>query len=1085
MSTDTTEDVAVAVAVAVSVSVDVSVAVAVSEVVPNTYSRAPQQRQQQQQSQKQQEYCPRKKQKTLSCWNASFTDCLLSSSSIGGCDPCCNHDENRDGIFILLDNVMELEFEFESESSSSSGPPVPVGGDNDNDSDIYTYTNTNTNANANTSSSSSKGGDNNNCHKHKQPPFSGFCERLLRELDGFLEKLTPARTQGDHKADEIMELLQQMSMGTRLFPDQKQQNKQQQKQQQSTSDDNNAGERVRGDNSIFISREYRQQKSFPHKHPRLHELISTVSNTFAREFVGGSRDSNINSNNSSNSSNNINNNSSYLWSADSDSDRDINAKDDSIILDFSMTSVQLALYPGDSKSGYRKHCDRQHSCVQEGTEGNTTRKSSALNNNNNNSAKPERLITCIYYLTDENWDAALDGGALRLFRTDDDLDHGNGDGDGDSKSDYVDGSLEVLDGENQLLLSSSSYTSVVPFRDRMVVFRSDRVQHQVMPSHRRARLAITLWFYGTIVPNTNTNTNMNSGKDAATIPAASDSITTDAMKRPITTTTTSRTLKSSRRRPIRPLPVHRVSSALLPSTAAEPSPPPGTASKHVTIAVADNDTNDDSSSSSSSSSSTIFVSIASYRDSETRPTIDALYSTALNPRRVFTGIVAQLVEGEKDDGDIWTSIVTAAGTTNNSNKNNDEFKSAHRHNNNNNNTSKPSWTPLPHQLRVMRLHANDATGPCYARGLCQTLYRGEDFVLQIDSHMRFRPNWDEYLIQTINGLVDKRSRLSASRNENEVGNSDCDCDCDCDKIMLTTYPIGYTLPNNIPDETRGTYLVPWKFDANNMLRQKGRLVRRRSSDGPTTTTQDTKKNDSDGDDASYDDDDGDSSAGKQQPSRTEADVYICPSSVTNARRQYLYAGGFNFGPARVVFDVPYDTMGLHHLFFGEELSMAVRLFTHGYDLYAPEETVCYHLWSRAHRPTNPLTVQAAATTATTTTATRMEEREKRLRELSRAKVKEQLLGETAMVGAHCGLGNARTAMAFAEHLGVDFGQHTFVREGWDCGELNSKDFVVVGNNNASSPLLFPADTTTTSVEAKVASLDSKAQDLIGMFLQGL
>ena len=1019
MSIDTMEDVA---------AVDVAI------VDPNTDSRAPQQ----QQSQEQQTCCLLQKKKhhptttTLSSWNSSFTNCLLSPlASMGGCDPCCDDDdENRDGTFILLDNVMESGFEFESSDSSpssSSGPPVPPG----------------------------------------------FCECLLMELDGFLEKLTPARTQGDHKADEIMNLLQEMSMGTKLLPDQKQPNQQQQSTSENNinSKNNITGDSVRGDNSVFISREYRQEKSFPQQHPCLHELISTISNTFDREFSGENNNSNCS--NSSSNSNSNSNRSIYRWNADSDSNK--HHKDDTIILDFSMTSVQLALYPGDSKSGYRKHCDRQYSCMQERTERNTsdTSKSSAPNNSNKNAnAKPERLITCIYYLTGENWDASLDGGALRLFRP--------GDDHGDGKSDYTDSSLVELGGENQLLLSSSSsssYTDVVPFRDRMVVFRSDRVQHQVMPSHRRARLAITLWFYGTIVPNANANP--NSREDAASIPANDiDSKTADAMKRPITTTTTtSRTLKSSLYRPIRPLPIHRVSSSRLPSSKASAS----TASKLFTSTV--DDTNGDSSSSSpsSSSSSNIFVSIASYRDSETRPTIDALYSTAMNPCRVFTGIVAQLVEGEKGDEDIWTSIITAAAENTTTTDNNSEFKSAH-HRHNNRNASDPSWTPSPHQLRVMRLHANDATGPCYARGLCQTLYRGEDYVLQIDSHMRFRPNWDEYLIQTINGLVEKRSRLSAIRDE--VGNSVCDCDYD--KIMLTTYPIGYTLPNNIPDETRGTYLVPWKFDAQNMLRQKGRLVRRKSSDDHTTTTQDTKK-------TAFNGDDDDSSAVEQQSSGTEADVYVCPSSLTNARRQYLYAGGFNFGFARVIFDVPYDTMGLHHLFFGEELSMAVRLFTHGYDLYAPEETVCYHLWSRAHRPTNLLTAQEKATTSTLpTAATRMEEREKRLRELSRAKVKGQLLGETAMVGAHCGLGNSRTAMAFAEHLGVDFGRNTFVREGWDCGELNRKDFVVVGNknNNASSSLLFPADaaattTTTTSVDAKVASLDSKAQDLIAMFLQGL
>jgi [Skp1-protein]-hydroxyproline N-acetylglucosaminyltransferase len=48
----------------------------------------------------------------------------------------------------------------------------------------------------------------------------------------------------------------------------------------------------------------------------------------------------------------------------------------------------------------------------------------------------------------------------------------------------------------------------------------------------------------------------------------------------------------------------------------------------------------------------------------------------------------------------------------------------------------------------------------------------------------------------------------------------------------------------------------------------------------------------------------------------------------------LYAAGFNLGPARMLMDCPYTyDSQLHYLFFGEELSMAVRLYMAGYDMY--------------------------------------------------------------------------------------------------------------------------------------------------------
>ena len=48
--------------------------------------------------------------------------------------------------------------------------------------------------------------------------------------------------------------------------------------------------------------------------------------------------------------------------------------------------------------------------------------------------------------------------------------------------------------------------------------------------------------------------------------------------------------------------------------------------------------------------------------------------------------------------------------------------------------------------------------------------------------------------------------------------------------------------------------------------------------------------------------------------------------------------------------VPYDPH-LPPLFFGEETSMAARLYTNGWDFFAPTQAVVYHLWSREYRHT--------------------------------------------------------------------------------------------------------------------------------------
>ena len=52
----------------------------------------------------------------------------------------------------------------------------------------------------------------------------------------------------------------------------------------------------------------------------------------------------------------------------------------------------------------------------------------------------------------------------------------------------------------------------------------------------------------------------------------------------------------------------------------------------------------------------------------------------------------------------------------------------------------------------------------------------------------------------------------------------------------------------------------------------------------------------------------------------------------------------------MIADAPYDPH-LPFLFFGEEVSMAARMWTRGYDLYAPDAPVLYHRYERDYRST--------------------------------------------------------------------------------------------------------------------------------------
>lgn len=130
---------------------------------------------------------------------------------------------------------------------------------------------------------------------------------------------------------------------------------------------------------------------------------------------------------------------------------------------------------------------------------------------------------------------------------------------------------------------------------------------------------------------------------------------------------------------------------------------------------------------------TIFVAIASYRDSECQWTVKDLFEAAAFPDRVLVGICWQF-DPELDK---------------------DCFIAPY---------------PKPDQVRVIDVKLQESRGACWAKSKAFSLNHGEDFFLLIDSHMRFAKNWDVELIDTLR----------------RTGNP---------KAFLSTYPAGYEPPD--------------------------------------------------------------------------------------------------------------------------------------------------------------------------------------------------------------------------------------------------------------------------------------------------
>lgn len=230
---------------------------------------------------------------------------------------------------------------------------------------------------------------------------------------------------------------------------------------------------------------------------------------------------------------------------------------------------------------------------------------------------------------------------------------------------------------------------------------------------------------------------------------------------------------------------------------------------------------------------TIFVQIASYRDSELIPTVLDCINKASNSKRIYFGICAQYDPLKDDLEDLLF---------------------------------------LNSNIRLKFVNYREAKGTCWARSLAQSLYSNETYSLQIDSHMRFVKDWDDKLINMWKSLND-------------------------DKAILSAYP-GKYYPNEPESE--------WPIESPTIcgvsrvheykFKQRGRFFSKEYS-----------------------------------------------KPVLG----YAVSAAYIFGLGKLITDVPYDP----NLYFdGEEMSIALRFYTNGYNIYHPNEVFLLHYWTRKDAP---------------------------------------------------------------------------------------------------------------------------------------
>jgi len=234
---------------------------------------------------------------------------------------------------------------------------------------------------------------------------------------------------------------------------------------------------------------------------------------------------------------------------------------------------------------------------------------------------------------------------------------------------------------------------------------------------------------------------------------------------------------------------------------------------------------------------TVFIQIASYRDPELVPTLTSLLENAKYPERLHICIAFQYSEDDAFTKDI-------------------EIFSEDKN------------------ITILRIPYKEAISACWARNKIQKEYKGETYTLQLDSHHRFVPNWDEECIKMFKDLQKKGYK----------------------KPLLTSYIPAYH-PDNDP---KGRALEPWGMSFDRFT--------------------------------------------------PEGIVFFLPYHMTKEQNEPVparfFSAHFAFTLGQHCKEVPHDPKFYFH---GEEITLAVRSYTHGYDLFHPNKILAYHEYTRNGR----------------------------------------------------------------------------------------------------------------------------------------
>jgi hypothetical protein len=304
----------------------------------------------------------------------------------------------------------------------------------------------------------------------------------------------------------------------------------------------------------------------------------------------------------------------------------------------------------------------------------------------------------------------------------------------------------------------------------------------------------------------------------------------------------------------------------------------------------------------------IFVNMAAYRDRVCHVTVWEAIARASNPSRLHFGIFQQHnATAEPDCLHFQSFCALLSGDASG-----EPWSPSSNPYNATRSQLELACSVLP-RIKIDRIDYLDAKGPTVGRFRAQEFIRDQMFYLQIDTHSLFVGGWDVELIVTWLQADDANAVLTTYPRD---ANLMPQWQLVMPAARTPSIAPGYTIERvnivrNIsayPYDPNVIYfppVVPVICSGKFLGIDMGRMAK-----------------------------------------------FDAHSMLVNARKPVLvpyFAAGFAFMPAAAVLRCRYDPH-TPMLFDGEELSFAVRLFTHGYNLYAPPTDTIYHKYETGENP---------------------------------------------------------------------------------------------------------------------------------------